>query len=876
MGFCIKCGAEYQEGAQFCTKCGTRIEVMGNNAEDDAGKKGRKSDSPSVEEEKNAETVIRPISKSVNKSSEDSEAKARNDSVQKSSHQKNGVIAKKSKAPLVLLIAAPVVLIALVLIVGITSYFTIFSQSARDRREVNKQLKLAERYLDELDYEQAIAAYKAVLEIDPNNAEALAALNDVYEKWEESDPASADKIYEEALTYYASLNERAGTDVAATYIAGMEQKKGNSNGAADNMPATEHNLTVTVVGANETGAISGAEITISGTNISMSDESDGSGKADFAGISDGSVKISVSASGYNSRELEVSISGSDLNKTVALVPEISGDDAMVLLTWNGDHDLDLCAFNSSIKEYVSIGHPMDSEGNVFLYADHGADLQYEVIYIHNASAEMVRTFYVADAGKARNGDSSSMEADGVSVYVYNNTGLTYSSTADASQSAPLWCPCYYYAGVVYDQGDYIYDTTDEQYAWISFDEKDAYTADATIDDGWKQAYLEYIDKVISEHWDDYSDFYNADGYNATYDQVFYFRLIYIDSDDIPELIIGAGSEVIASYHNGKLQRLDEDDFMNPITGRYSGVTSFVEGEGKFIWSGGGNFSGEEIICSLQSSGFDQECVGYKEYSMEDIDYSHPDCYFWDDWDEYGNGTGNDYESHKCKNEADYEKKMSLYYDYSKATDDLGSRGMWFNYSEIVAYLSPQPQSAEAPADAPSDPASETGWKAAYLEILNKSIYTYKGYTYYPYAALIYVDGDAVPEFFVYCNGSGSSGIYTYSNGQVVTLFDASNDYSNLSYIPAQGLLSIERGVADTTWSRVIKWDGMNSEVLWSGEQDGGDTGDEYDDYYIYYVNDQVVSEDEYYRTLAATGWDQSKSVWAQTMSYEEMAALLSD
>ena len=25
MGFCSKCGAEYQKGSQFCTKCGTRI-----------------------------------------------------------------------------------------------------------------------------------------------------------------------------------------------------------------------------------------------------------------------------------------------------------------------------------------------------------------------------------------------------------------------------------------------------------------------------------------------------------------------------------------------------------------------------------------------------------------------------------------------------------------------------------------------------------------------------------------------------------------------------------------------------------------------------------------------------------------------------------
>ena len=85
--------------------------------------------------------------------------------------------------------------------------------------------------------------------------------------------------------------------------------------------------------------------------------------------------------------MTVNVSGSDVAPVVALVPDVTGDDAYVLLTWNGDRDLDLCAFNSDMKEYINIGHPVDSEGNVFLYADHGADQPYEVIYIHNASAE---------------------------------------------------------------------------------------------------------------------------------------------------------------------------------------------------------------------------------------------------------------------------------------------------------------------------------------------------------------------------------------------------------------------------------------------------------------------------------------------------------
>ncbi len=42
--------------------------------------------------------------------------------------------------------------------------------------EVKEQLALAERYLDELDYEKAVAAYKAAIELDPKCEEAYAGL----------------------------------------------------------------------------------------------------------------------------------------------------------------------------------------------------------------------------------------------------------------------------------------------------------------------------------------------------------------------------------------------------------------------------------------------------------------------------------------------------------------------------------------------------------------------------------------------------------------------------------------------------------------------------------------------------------------------------
>ncbi len=47
-------------------------------------------------------------------------------------------------------------------------------------RRLQEQLRLGEKYLTELDYEQAIAAYRAAIEIDPRCEEAYLGLADVY------------------------------------------------------------------------------------------------------------------------------------------------------------------------------------------------------------------------------------------------------------------------------------------------------------------------------------------------------------------------------------------------------------------------------------------------------------------------------------------------------------------------------------------------------------------------------------------------------------------------------------------------------------------------------------------------------------------------
>ncbi|MBR4542876.1 MAG: zinc-ribbon domain-containing protein [Lachnospiraceae bacterium] len=250
----------------------------------------------------------------------------------------------------------------------------------------------------------------------------------------------------------------------------------NAAEGQDTVPNSGANtLTVSVIGANETGSLGGAMVQVKGTGYEEYAETDGAGHAVFTGIAPGEYKIKCNADGYYENQIDVEVISADTEPVVPMIPVVTGDDAFVYLTWNGDHDLDLCAFNTELQEYVNIGHPADSVGSVFLYADHGADLPYEIIYIHDTEDEVTKSFFVTEAKNAREGLTSEMEADGVTVRIYDKTGLAYSSTADPEETAALWWPCYCYAGGFYDQQDYIYDLRGEQYEWLSFEEKDAYT-----------------------------------------------------------------------------------------------------------------------------------------------------------------------------------------------------------------------------------------------------------------------------------------------------------------------------------------------------------------------------------------------------------------
>ena len=773
---CIKCGKEIMDGSVFCRYCGAP-------QADDSG-----SDD---------ETVLlpggRPGKASEGEKTPD-EAKLAAASVSK----------KKNLLPFLIGgIAAVVVLAVLIFAVSAVAVYN------SPEKKYDRQLSLAERYLDDLDYEKAIAAYKAAIEIDPINPEAYKALAELYLAMDDSVSAQE--------TVKAGINASGDVGLSAmlTEITSGQNTANVTNETVPEEPQiSEGNVTVKVMAANETGAICSAEVKLTGAAGEFSGETDSDGKVSFSDLEYGEYTVKCDAEGFHKREMTVNVSGTDVSSVVALVPDVVGDDAYVLLTWNGEHDLDLCAFNTEMKEYVNIGHPIDSAGNVFLYADHGADMPYEVIYLHNASAEIAKTLYVADAGNARKGSSSQMEADGVTILVYDSNGLIYESTADTSESAPLWCPCYYYAGTVYDQQDYIYDTTGEEYAWISFDEKDAVAADAgdpagstAQDDSWKTAYKNFLESGATP-----VELFGGGLEGYTFSECKY-SLIYIDSDDIPEICVTTPQAYlnwsVLTYQSGQVYSW----------GWNKGVT-YVPRSGKFVASGG-MMGHEDYTCyRISTSGIIPWKEGYVNYvddNLNDLEYGKEEC-GWDGREIIGR------DNFLTAMKADCGDGIELDYDAG------------ISYSELMALLSTSDRSAEAV------PGADGKWKQAYRKFVDEKTTDVQGYTYYrhdeeTYFALVYLDDDDVPELLYSSSKDFGYGICTYSNGKVTEMGIDSVD--TIHVLPETGYCYIESAAHFSGGETVYKLEkGVFKEIC--REYHYVDVGED-----EYYVNGLETTESEY-------------------------------
>lgn len=141
--FCPKCGSEIEDGNVFCTECGTGIEQP-------------------VVELRMPEVQVPPIAP------------------------------KKKKKGKGLIIGLGCVL---VLVIVVATAFVVLGGT--DTIRAKHQLSLGNNYLDEMEYERAIAAFEQAIEIDPSLAESYIGLAEAYIGLKEYDKAF--EVLEEGL-----------------------------------------------------------------------------------------------------------------------------------------------------------------------------------------------------------------------------------------------------------------------------------------------------------------------------------------------------------------------------------------------------------------------------------------------------------------------------------------------------------------------------------------------------------------------------------------------------------------------------------------------------------------------------------------------------
>lgn len=178
--YCKNCGAQLEENAGFCGNCGTKVEIR----------------KPHVEvTEKAAEKPIEAVTES-----QDSDA------------------GKKKKKKKGIIIGAVVAVLCLAVAGGIFAYINYFSVDAK----YGKYVELGQKYLQEENYEEAIAAFEKAIECEPKTIDARLGIADAYINLDEYKPAikylkKVIKIDDKSMDAYLEL--------ADAYLGNEERDK---------------------------------------------------------------------------------------------------------------------------------------------------------------------------------------------------------------------------------------------------------------------------------------------------------------------------------------------------------------------------------------------------------------------------------------------------------------------------------------------------------------------------------------------------------------------------------------------------------------------------------------------------------------------------
>lgn len=232
-------------------------------------------------------------------------------------------------------------------------------------------------------------------------------------------------------------------------------------------------------------------------------------------LSAGVYTLEISIDGY-SRNYETLIVDGDKTVDIPLVQEITGDQIKVVLSWNGDADLDSCLFTPHKAESgdmarINAVNSTDDYGNI-LTADSKDGQTAEVITIANRINGTYK-YYVSDYNNCLNGNytATDMLTYDIRVTVYDKNGIVAVYTIPRNLRGVIW--------EVFEIKNGKVVTLQNSYA--NLDGNNWWSEDKSVKKKISEVYVGYREYL--EKYDEGAD-----------DN---FALVYLNNDEIPELVI---------------------------------------------------------------------------------------------------------------------------------------------------------------------------------------------------------------------------------------------------------------------------------------------------------------------------------------------------
>ena len=307
---CEKCGTDHNDEVKFCSKCGSELQ---NNAdeqpttESEAKPETTVNEEPEIavkeESETKPETAVKEESETkpetaVKEETENSSEKKSKESPKASSKAKKDVVVEKKQ------ISGWFWVISVIVIVVILALGTLFiSSEGANRVEMYRHLLHGDRFLEELDYEQAIMAYEEAISIAPRKPEPYIALAEVYIEMGEYDEAI--RVLQEGIkethssrleNYYAELMDELRGFVGVVYSSDADFDDGN------NRP------------------IEGVQVVIAGTD-NKAVYTDLNGEYVIDHLTTGTYTLTFTADGYISYMTEITLGDERCNIDAVLEPD---------------------------------------------------------------------------------------------------------------------------------------------------------------------------------------------------------------------------------------------------------------------------------------------------------------------------------------------------------------------------------------------------------------------------------------------------------------------------------------------------------------------------------------------------------------------------